>query len=1356
MENEKNSYYLGLDIGTDSVGYAVTDKDYLISKHRGEPMWGVALFDAGKQCNERRAFRSQRRRLDRRQQRVNLLQELFCKEIFKVDPNFFIKLDESFLLKEDKSEKAKSGAVNGYEWNDKKYHREYPTVHHLINSLMNSKEKLDIRFVYIACAWLVAHRGHFLYDIDKENVDGLTDITPIYEKFENWFENIGVELPWKVENISCLSNIISGNGKISEKEKKLKEFFKIGKDEDDDYPISRNIVAKLLAGGKSKANKIFTNDCVADIEINLGNSDSVEKVIAELDDENGELIKVLSEIYDCATLKKILGNEKYISAVKVKEYETHGKDLRELKALMKKYADKEQHRNMFRKSGGKGYADYIGGLDKEEFYKTVKTAIEKFVNVSDDDKKVIDGIKSRIENDVYMPKQVCKENRVIPYQLYYAELKKILENASESYEFLKETDEDGISVSEKILSIFLFRVPYFVGPLNNKSKYAWLERKADKIYPWNFEEMVDLEKSEQNFIENLTNKCTYLPGESVLPKNSILYSKFTVLNEINNIKIDNKPITVELKNRIFKEVFEKKAKVKLKDIISFLISNKYLSKGEEERISGIDIEIKSSLKSYVDFSSYIEDGTLTIDMVENIILHSTCTEDSGRFEKWLKKNYSELNNEAIKRISHKKYADFGRLSEKLLNGLIGTDRRTGECGTVMHFLVNTNDNLMQIIKDNEKYDFGEKIEQIRKDYYSKNTQNINERLEEMGVSNAVKRPILRTLEIISDIVKVKKQAPEKIFVEMARYAGKKERKASRKDSILGLYKEVCDEDIERLKEELEELGDGTRLNREEIYLYFLQLGKCMYCGERIELNDILSGNGKYNVDHIYPRCYVKDDSIANKVLVCSKENAAKGDKLVPHEYREKMYGFWKKLKERNLISEEKLKRLVRNTPFTKDEKLGFINRQIVETGQSTKAVAELLKEKYKESKIVYVKAGCVSDFRHEYGAIKIKAFDMESKLDENQKRDFIYNEQLVKCRSINDIHHANDAYLNIVVGNFYDEKFTKNRFDPDTDWYSLKYPVLFGRSYKSVWEPKKHIPIIDKAMSNSHVHITKYQTEKKGGFYDQNPKAKAENLASLRNGLDTAKYGGYGGLAISFYTIVSYKTGKKKEVTIVPVELICAEKFKRDKNFAMEYVKNILGKKAFDISFVLNDRILKVNTVFSLDGFEVCVSAKTGGSQLVFRNLETPFYPKKYIIYAKNVEKIYEKLLSNKKITISEQFDLVSKSKNLDFYDFLVDKINGLYSKMPGGFISFTEEKRMIFGNLDIANQIKCLHNLILYIKTNRSETCNMEMLEGTKNTGIIILSCNMSNWKYSDIRVVDRSASGLYEKRSENLKELL
>ena len=80
MKNEKK-YYLGLDIGTDSVGYAVTDTEYRLLKFHGSDAWGSHVFSAAALCDERRNFRSARRRLDRRQQRVKLLQEIFADEM---------------------------------------------------------------------------------------------------------------------------------------------------------------------------------------------------------------------------------------------------------------------------------------------------------------------------------------------------------------------------------------------------------------------------------------------------------------------------------------------------------------------------------------------------------------------------------------------------------------------------------------------------------------------------------------------------------------------------------------------------------------------------------------------------------------------------------------------------------------------------------------------------------------------------------------------------------------------------------------------------------------------------------------------------------------------------------------------------------------------------------------------------------------------------------------------------------------------------------------------------------------------------------------------------------------------------
>ena len=130
MEKE---YYLGLDIGTDSIGWAVTDTNYKILKFNGNAMWGIRLFDESQTAEDRRTYRTSRRRIQRRRERLALLEMLFNEEISKVDPAFFIRLKESNLLIEDREDINKTGkytVFNDKDYNDKDFHKAFPTVYH--------------------------------------------------------------------------------------------------------------------------------------------------------------------------------------------------------------------------------------------------------------------------------------------------------------------------------------------------------------------------------------------------------------------------------------------------------------------------------------------------------------------------------------------------------------------------------------------------------------------------------------------------------------------------------------------------------------------------------------------------------------------------------------------------------------------------------------------------------------------------------------------------------------------------------------------------------------------------------------------------------------------------------------------------------------------------------------------------------------------------------------------------------------------------------------------------------------------------------------------------------------------------
>lgn len=49
-------YYVGLDSGTGSLGWSVTNETYEIQRSHGKALWGVRLFDAAETAEERRGF----------------------------------------------------------------------------------------------------------------------------------------------------------------------------------------------------------------------------------------------------------------------------------------------------------------------------------------------------------------------------------------------------------------------------------------------------------------------------------------------------------------------------------------------------------------------------------------------------------------------------------------------------------------------------------------------------------------------------------------------------------------------------------------------------------------------------------------------------------------------------------------------------------------------------------------------------------------------------------------------------------------------------------------------------------------------------------------------------------------------------------------------------------------------------------------------------------------------------------------------------------------------------------------------------------------------------------------------------
>ena len=97
-------------------------------------------------------------------------------------------------------------------------------------------------------------------------------------------------------------------------------------------------------------------------------------------------------------------------------------------------------------------------------------------------------------------------------------------------------------------------------------------RGEEKISPWNFDQVVDLDKSAENFITRMTAKCSYI-GAPVLPRDSLLYTRFVALNMLNKLSVNGHPISVALKQEIYEKHLIPRGKTNFKVLHQWLLSN---------------------------------------------------------------------------------------------------------------------------------------------------------------------------------------------------------------------------------------------------------------------------------------------------------------------------------------------------------------------------------------------------------------------------------------------------------------------------------------------------------------------------------------------------------------------------------------------------------------------------------------------------------------------------------------------------------------------------------------------------------------------------------------------------------------
>ena len=1330
----KKPYSIGLDIGTNSVGWAVVTEDYKVpskkmkvlgntdKKYVKKNLIGSLIFDAGQTAQERRTLRISRRRLDRRRNRLKYLQQIFKKEVEQIDPNFFYRLRDSALIPDDKN--GSKHLVFGNEKDEKAYKKEFPSIYHLREKLASSPEKMDIRLVYLALAHIIKYRGHFLLEgtLDFSNITVKKSINSFFEEYKNIFvdaSDLKFEEKVTVQDLEVVLIAKKPKSKVAE------DFINLFSNERKNGRLHKFI--SLVMGLEVNVKTLFDLDRDFKIKIEDDNyEENLSELLAEIGDEYAEIFVRAEALFNSVLLSKILSGEQTntktpLSTSMVKRYKDHHDDLKELKEYIKQNFSNQHFRDMFEDESKEGYAGYINHsklVTQEKFYEYTKKLLSG--------KKGARYFIEKIDTEDFLKKQRTFENGSIPNQLHLAELNAIIENQSVHYPWLAEE-------AEKIRAILTVRIPYYVGPLTTKEKspFAWMVRKEEgEIRPWNLNEKVNLKASREEFMNRLTLSDSYLPEEDVLPRKSLIYEEFTVFNELTKLKYTVndgfEKFDKELKERIFEDLFKSsttRGKVTVKQLLNYLDKEHHLTITESD-LKGLDKKFNATYETYHDLCKIkglkeLLDSNDYNDEFERIVRYLTIFDDRDTLNEILQEFKNFLDEKQIKELSRKKYKGWGRLSQKLLVGM--RDKQSKK--TILDYLREDyplNRNLVQLIRD-ENLSFKETIEKAQE--VEKGTYK--DMVAELPGSPAIRKGVLQSLKIIEEIIKVMGYQPKNIVLEMAREnMTTKEGKLKSKPRERQLKKLYENFDGESLF--LKDKPNNTILQKGKVFLYYLQNGRDMYTGETLD-RDSLSD---YDIDHIIPRSFITDNSIDNKVLTKAKINRGKLDDVPSPQVVSRMRSDWLRQKNNGLISEVKFARLTKGKLTDKDKE-GFLNRQLVETRQIIKHVARILDSiTDEETQIISLKSQLTSRFRNTFGFYKV--------------------------REINDLHHAKDAYLNAVVANSIlkvNPRFSRalvygqyyqfgKKYQDSSEKASIRKLFEEGmfnflREEKVVnietgevlWDRNEVIKNVNKVLYHSQINIVKKTETQSGEFFNSLPLAKDGKVSKLiprkKYLSDTKSYGGYSSPQKLYSVLVVYQGKKKIEKAIVGITL------SQEKEFLNNQYQFLEG---LGFTNILTTKILKKYSLFEFEDDHRRLLASDielqKGNQLILpRKFETLLYHANHCDKMEHPESI--------------QYLEAHRDTFTDLLEFILDFANKNIKKgTPAKKIRESYEE---FKDSEIELVAKSFLSLLTFVKMGASSTFEFFNLKIMQDS----LRYRSTSEVTSGI-LINQSITGLYETRTD------
>lgn len=578
-----------------------------------------------------------------------------------------------------------------------------------------------------------------------------------------------------------------------------------------------------------------------------------------------------------------------------------------------------------------GKSDYAKGiqLNQQELEKNVHPCeiqterLKKYGRYRGNITVEIDGEKITLSN-------------VFTTSAYQKEIEAILLKQQETHSFLS---NDFI---QKYLAIFSRKREYYVGPGNEKSRTDY------GVYTTTIDPISGEYVTEDNIFEKLIGKCSVYKDLTRAAGATYTAQEFNLLNDLNNLRVNDRKLSREEKIRIIEEVKTANT-VNMRKIIKKAIGEEIetmtgarLDKNDKEefhRFAQYNLFRKAFEKQGWDISELSREE---LDSIGNVLTLNT--ERESILVGFEREGLALPEEQADCLISLRKkngalFSKWQSFSLKIMLELIPE-------------LYHQPKNQMELLTEMGVW-------KSNRDLFAKCDKIPDEMILENIYNPVVSRSIRITIRIINALIK-KYGNPNQIIIEMPRDKNEEERQKRIKDTQKKNQKELG-EIVKRIKEEY-----GIEITDQDFYqhkklvlklkLWNEQDGKCIYSGRPIAIQDLLNNPTLFEIDHIIPKSVSFDDSRSNKVLVYQTENQDKRNRT-PYMYLKNLARDWSyekymsyalELKDKKLISKLKLDKLLCTEDITKVDVLkGFISRNINDTRYASRMVLNILQSYFR-------------------------------------------------------------------------------------------------------------------------------------------------------------------------------------------------------------------------------------------------------------------------------------------------------------------------------------------------------------------------------------------------------------------------